>query len=136
MKKWIRFLLENAAIRYLFFGGLAFLVNMGSFALFTELLRWGVELSNTLSVLAALLFAYFTNSRFVFCSRPNSFRERLGEFGRFVGMRAVTLLLEVAGVPLLVTGFSWNAMAVKTVMQVVIILLNYLFSKLIVFKSR
>ena len=135
MRIMIRKFLDSDIFRYLFFGGLTVLVNLGCFYLFTEPLGWSLEVSNILSVILALLFAYFTNSRFVFHPKHDSFQARLREFWRFVNVRMLTLLLEVLGVPLLISVFMVDDMVAKAVIQVIVIVLNYVFSKLIVFKN-
>ena len=109
MKKIIKKItaLENngEAIRYIIIGVCTTLVNFVLFTLFNYLFALlGIEkevsvtVSNLLSVILSILFAYITNKRFVFCSHCDSRRELFFEFVKFVGARGITMLIEVGGV--------------------------------------
>lgn len=129
-------LIHNSVIRYIFFGGLTTLVNFVCFYLLTDVLHWELNLSNVISVALSILFAYFVNSRFVFCSEARAFRERLGEFGKFVGGRLFTMVLEVGGVWLMADVLKMNAMLAKLITQGIVLVTNYVISKVIVFTKK
>lgn len=95
----------------------------------------GIELqiANIISWSLAVLFAYFTNRTFVFKSKTNN---KLKEAFSFVLSRVLTLLIDMAIMFLLVTCLKQNDKIAKLVVQVVVTILNYLFSKLFVFKKR
>lgn len=130
---WLRTQWENQAIRYLFFGGLTVLVNLLCFRLLTGPAGFSVDAGNGLSILVALLFAYGTNTRFVFRSKCRGLPERCREFLRFLSARLFTMALEFVGVHLLVELLGWNELLSKTGMQGIVIVLNYLFSKRLVY---
>lgn len=127
---------NNRILRYIFYGGLATLVNLGTFYLLRYAFHVNMNVANVISVVAAILFAYFTNSRAVFRSRASNFRERFPEFVKFVGMRLFTMIIEVGGLPLLVNYVHMREFLAKFLIQFIVIALNYIFSKLIVFRRR
>ena len=120
---------------YLFFGVLTTAVSIGSYWLFC---RTGIDplISNVFSWILAVLFAYITNSIWVFDARPATFRERLVQMAGFFGGRVATLLMEEA---VLLVGIKWlggNDMAVKIIAQVLVLVGNYIISKCLVFRKK
>ena len=134
MKKLLSWLFYNDIIRYLFFGGLTVLVNLASYVFFTELLHWSILFSNVLSIVIALLFAYITNTLFVFKNKAQSLRHGIAVFLKFISSRLFTMLLEIAGVALLVNIFFLDDLLAKTVLQGVVIITNYVLSKFFVYR--
>lgn len=120
--------------RYLFFGGLTVGVSTAAFALLARA-GLGLDGANALSIALALLFAYVTNTRFVFRSKTSGGRERLGEFLRFLSARLFTMGVEFFGVHFLAEVLLWNGFFSKLATQAVVIVLNYVLSKIIVYKS-
>lgn len=89
---------------------------------------------------AAVAFAYITNRMFVFTERAHGFRGVLSECGKFLGARLLTGVIEILGVPLLII-FGLKAQVfgldvAKLIVSIVVIILNYVFSKLFVFRGR
>ena len=80
-------------------------------------------------VFLAVLFAYWTNCKFVF---QVPFTKK--SFFEFVGMRIGTILIDNGGM-LLMTWLNWNDIFAKVVVNIIIIGLNYLFSKLFIFRK-
>ena len=150
-------------LSYLIFGVLTTLLNIVLYALFNKLFgytaanSWGNVLDNILCI----LFAYATNRAFVFRSRTRG-REMAKEFGAFVTCRLGTLVLDAVimmvggnllaasgaalierlfgGIAVFVTSRInaqelWG-LAVKVFSNVVVVVLNYVFSKLIIFKKK
>ena len=133
VKKMFFMCYNNHVLRYVFYGGLATLVNLAVYALTRQVLRVPVLPANVISVTSAILFAYFTNSRFVFHSKACGFREHFSEFIRFVTARLVTMAIEVFGVTWMAEGLKVNDMAAKIVIQFVVLALNYVFSRFLIF---
>lgn len=117
---------------YLFFGALTTAVSWGSFYLLYYPLAIGELIANPLSWVAAVLFAFFTNRTWVFSSRGPLLRELL----LFFAARLVTLALEQGIIFLFVTTLAYEAMAVKILGSIAVLLLNYVFSRLFVFKKK
>ena len=135
MKNLIKSLYNNHIIRYVFFGGCTTLVNLVSFYL---LRKAGVELNtaNFISIVVAILFAYVVNSRFVFQDHPKDLKGHLAAFLRFIGARVLTMIIEIGGVWLLVGQLGMQDMVGKTATQVLVLILNYVFSRFFVFRSH
>lgn len=85
--------------------------------------------ANTLAFFIAVLFAYWTNSTFVFHA-AHSWKN----FSEFIGMRIGTLIIDDGGMWLLLQN-GVNDLAAKIVVNAVIIVINYLASKLLIFKK-
>lgn len=121
---------------YLLFGGLTTLLSILSFWLFTSGLGLSVLSANVLSWILAVLFAYVTNATWVFEARPRGLGERLRQLLSFYAGRLATLGVEELILWLFVTVLGWNAMAVKIAAQLLVIVLNYVISKLLVFRKK
>ena len=125
-------------IRYIIIGGLTTLVSLGVYYLlvYTILnpdIPFELQLTNIISWIVSVTFAYFTNRSFVFKSRDKSnFKEVL----EFYLSRVSTLVLEMILMYLLVTVLHFNDKIIKIIAQVIVILANYILSKFIVFKKR
>lgn len=128
MRKLIREFFSPETLRYLVFGLLTVAVNIASYRLLSFAL--GTLLANTAAFFIAVLFAYFTNSRFVF--RTLATRK---SFVEFMAMRIGTLAIDDGGM-ILLTRWGWNDMTAKIVVNIVIIGINYLLSKLLIFRKK
>ena len=128
-------LYENNILRYVFFGGCTTLVNLASFYILRKA-GAGLNTANIISIILAILFAYVVNSRFVFEDHPVDLKGHLAAFFRFIGARALTMIIEVGGVWLLVGQMGMQDMIGKTATQVLVLILNYVFSRFFVFKNR
>lgn len=129
-------------VRYLVMGVLTTLVSWGSYALFAKACGWSITLSNILSWILAVAFAYLTNKVWVFhsCSWKIGFVIR--EAALFVSARLLTGVIEMAGVPLLVKLgmdrkiLGVKGMAAKVAVSVLVVILNYVLSKLLIFRKK
>lgn len=129
-------------INYLFFGVLATIVSLGTkyLLLFTVLDAVNaihLQISVILSWIAAVLFAYFTNRKYVFESKSIN---KLKEFINFIISRIFTLLLEMFIMWFFVTFLGLNSdlyVIIFTLFsQACVVIGNYIFSKLFVFKKK
>ena len=114
-------------IAYLICGILTVIVNILAYKLLK--LVMGDIAANTLAFFIAVLFAYWTNSTFVFKS-GHTWRN----FSQFMAMRIGTLVIDDGGMWLLLL-FSVNDILAKCIVNAVIIVINYLASKLVIFKK-
>ena len=124
-------------INYLIFGVLTTIVSLIVYYLsvFTFLdpnNAIQLQIANIVSWLAGVAFAYFTNRKFVFESKEQN---KLKEAGKFVTARLITLIMDMVIMYLGVTVLHFNDKIIKLISQVVIIVSNYIFSKLFVFKK-
>lgn len=118
---------------YLVVGGLTTLVSYGTYALFFSLCGLNATWSETLSWACAVLFAYPTNKFLVF---ENHSKNILKEFSSFVLSRVATGVFGVAFMWLFVDVLVFNGYLMKAISSVVILVLNYVFSKLITFRKK
>lgn len=139
-------------INYLFFGFLAFLVNMAAYGVAAWVLGANEDNSWVLAAdedkvalvlvatafawIVSVLFAYWTNRTFVFKSKVTDKAGGCKEFTTFVGARIVTGVMELVIMYVMVDLAGINDMISKFVCNVVVIISNYIFSKLWVFKKK
>ena len=131
---------RNDVLRYIFFGVCTTLVNQICFygLRFTVLSQESQRTAaNFIAVALAIVFAYFVNSMFVFESKARGFVAKCREFAMFAGARVSTLIIEVGGVWILVDKLKMNEFLIKTILiQIIVLVLNYVFSKFIVFTKK
>ncbi len=122
-------------LSYLFFGGLTTLVN---FLVYTPLysLTQSATVSNIIAWAVAVAFAYLTNKPFVFKSHDWSAKTVLPELGKFVGCRVGSGVLETGILALTVDMLHWNSLIMKLIVSVLVVILNYIGSKLLVFRKK
>lgn len=129
-------------IIYIIFGGLTTVVNWVVYTLLVHFTPLGITVSNAIAWVAAVIFAFVTNKLWVFESRSFAPGVLAKEFVSFTASRALTGVLEIFGVPFLVkiglsrTIFGIEGAWSKLIVSVTVVILNYIFSKLIVFKNK
>lgn len=121
---------------YLFFGGLATVVNFVIYFFARDAFNLNLFNSNSISWLAAVLFAFVTNKLWVFKSESENFFELIIEFGKFIFYRIVSYGLDMGMMFLFVDSLEIADFWAKLITQVVVVIANYLFSKLFIFKSK
>lgn len=94
-----------------------------------------IQFSNVISWICAVLFAYYTNKRFVFKSQKNG-KEKFVEMLKFFESRVLTLLVDMGMMYVMVSMYDINDAIAKLVVQVVITILNYVLSKILVFRKK
>lgn len=122
-------------VSYLFFGVLTTIVNYLVYLPLYNLLGISAAVSNIIAWVAAVALAYVTNKPFVFKSHDWSMKTVLPELGKFVGCRAASGGLETALVFLTVDVCGWDGNLWKLIISVVVVILNYVSSKLLVFRK-
>lgn len=132
----IKKLYANRVIRYVFFGGLTTMVNLVVFYFLRLVVHMNREVANVISIICAILFAYVVNSRCVFQSKAARLLEHLKEFFKFIGARLSTMVVEVGGVWFMAEILHINDLVGKVIVQFVVLVLNYVFSKFLVFTKK
>ena len=94
-----------------------------------------VVIANTASFILSVTFAFFTNKFFVFKSKSQNSRHIRKEAFKFFFARFLTFGLSLFGMVILVDSFTFDHDVAKIIVSIVVIILNYVFSKLIVFKA-
>ena len=118
---------------YIFFGALTTFVSLMTFWVFSYILKFGIIVSNTLSWVCAVLFAYITNRKWVFASEATTILAIIKEIGAFFGGRFLTYVMEDVILFGFVVLLKMNKMGVKVVATVIVMILNYIISKWFVF---
>jgi Predicted membrane protein len=122
-------------IIYLICGGLTTGVDFGIYWLLTRFGAMSEVPAQAVSVAAAIVFAYVVNKRWVFRDMRKKFAEIATQFASFASMRLLSGAFQTLCIWLFVEQLGLYDMAVKLVVAVVVVLLNYMFSKLIIFKK-
>ena len=143
MKKlWELYKKHREVVSYLFWGGAAFVLSIALFWVFTSEslpLQWGEVFSNNVDWVICVIFCFFTNKLFVFRSKAGSVKGFFKEFIEFVIARLFTLLLEDLIIWLLCKKCGWTTdvlqIAAKLIGQFVVIVTNYILSKLWIFRK-
>lgn len=137
MKKVISLLKKyEEVISYLFFGGLTTLVNYIVYLPCYNIFQWSGTLSNAVAWVVAVAFAFVTNKPFVFKSHDWSAKTLFPELTKFVSCRIGSGLLETAIIFVLVDCLNWNGNIIKLLTSVLVVILNYVASKLLVFRNK
>ena len=117
------------SILYGVFGVLTVIVNIISFKLLL-ILNIPLLYSNTIAFFIAVVFAYYTNTKFVF---NDNFTKK--NFISFMSMRISTLFIDNIGLYYLVS-ISVDELIAKSIINIIIILINYICSKFIIYKKK
>ncbi len=120
---------------YLFFGLLTTLVNIFSFYLFDKI-NFDVYVANLLAWVLSVLFAFITNKIFVFESKSLKKKVFFKEMMSFFFFRIVSLGIDMLGMFICFDIFGIRKMISKIIVNVIVIVTNYIFSKLFVFKNK
>lgn len=132
---------HQEGMRYLVFGALTTIVNIVSYAILSKLIFQGLEetlkvnISEILSFIISIIFAYITNKLYVFNSKTKGFVNIAKEITSFVGCRILTEFISI-GMMNLAVKFSINDVFMKVVANIVVIVLNFVFSKILIFRKK
>lgn len=143
IKGLIKKYINKETILYVVFGLLTTCVNFAVFHLCNRLLGDDVFLkdknylfTNVVAWVAAVLFAFFVNKMFVFESKSWQIKTVFSEFVKFIAARIVSLGIDEAGMFLLVSLLGVKEMISKLTVQIFVVVINYFFSKFIIFKKE
>ena len=126
----------KSQILYLFFGGCTTLVNVVVYGLCAHAANLSTTLSIVIAWAASVLFAYLTNRTWVFESQARTAGEILREMGSFFLGRTATGVLDWAIMFVCVDRLGLPDMPIKLLSNVVVIVLNYVLSKLFIFAKK
>ena len=121
-------------INYLIFGGLTTLVNLIVYFLLTNMgINYGV--ANTVAWVLSVLFAYITNKYFVFKVTGIGAKQLIKEMSTFFSARLFSFVMDMLVLYLCLSVLKWSPILSKLISQVLVVLLNYVLSKIFVFKE-
>ena len=133
---WIRSIITKHwdILLYVFFGVLTTAVNYVVYFLLLNTLNMSGAFSSLISWIVAVVFAFFTNKPFVFKSSDWSLPVVGEEFVRFIGCRAGSGLIDIGIIFVTVDVLGWDGNILKILTSILVVILNFFFSKKIVFK--
>lgn len=134
-KNLIKKFCTKEVIFYAIFGILTTVVNIVSFYIFTHFVHLEENISNAISIVLAVLFAYFTNRKLVFNSTASNIKEKTLEFGKFILGRAFTMIVELVGFFLMFNVMHIQELISKILISIIVIILNFFISKFFAFKN-
>ncbi|MDH5104676.1 GtrA family protein [Lentilactobacillus diolivorans] len=123
-------------ISYLFWGVITTLVNLGVFAGLHWFTNWNYMINNAIAWFISVLVAYLSNKTYVFHSKTVSVLDYLKEMASFFGGRLLVLGLEMVILYVGITLLSGNELIVKIIDNVIVVIVNYFWSKWAVFRNH
>ena len=120
---------------YLFFGVLTTLVNIITYYLFKQYLNINYQSANIIAWIISVTFAFITNKIFVFIS-INNFKKTIKEMFSFYGFRLLSLGFDITIMFVAISVLNINDLVSKVISNIVVIIINYLFSKIFIFKKK
>lgn len=133
---WGMYKKYEEGINYLIFGFLAFVLNYVLYWAFESLLHVHYMVATAISWALTVVFAYWTNRSFVFKSKNTQPQTVWKEFISFIGARVATEVLELVLMFVMVDCLHGNEYVAKLIGQTLVILANYVLSKLWIFKEK
>ncbi len=132
--KW--YIAHSEGMRYLVMGALATVVNIAAFDIAYYLCKIDTGISNGIAWVVAAVFAYFTNKWCVFNTKAKDKKDLAREVTSFFGARLVTFAFDEAIMIITVDKWGWHAGLMKVIANIIVIILNFVFSKLFIFKQE
>lgn len=128
-------LVNPETISYVIFGVLTTVINIAVCGICYDKLHWNVVIANSFAWLIAVIFAFITNKLFVFKSKSFEAAIFWRELITFLLARLLSLGVDDLGMWLLVDVLFSNVYVAKVIMNVIVVIINYVLSKLIIFKK-
>lgn len=125
----------NEIINYVIFGVLTTLASLVTYYLCSKVFHIYYLVSNVISFIISVLFAYVTNKIYVFKSDAKGSKV-LKELFSFVSSRILSFIIENVILVILVSVIKLDDMISKTIVQIIVIILNYILSKLVFLRSK
>lgn len=121
---------------YLVFGVGTTVVNIVSYALFARIFGFDTIVSNILAWILAVAFAYITNKLWVFESKCTEIKEIMNELIKFISCRLLTGIIDLLIMFVFVDLLLFNDIIIKCISNIIVIILNYVASKIFIFKKK
>ena len=131
----IKKLINKKTILYVIFGVLTTIVNLIAYYLFSNMININYLISNAIAWIISVVFAYITNKFFVFNSSYINKDVIIEEFIKFMNCRLISGLSEVVLLFLFVDLLLMNDIVAKLIIGVLVALINFIFSKVFIFKG-
>lgn len=124
---------QKELYRYFAIGLSTTLINIGCYALLINL-RIDYKIANLTAIILCKVYGYFANKIFVFRSRCDSLKAIFLECLRYIVARGFTAIVDYVGMIVVIEMLGWNKMVSKYILQLIVIILNYIFGKYMVFR--
>ena len=123
-------------INYIFYGTLAFFVNVITYYLSARMIKIDEVISSGIAWFTAVLFSYLTNKLFVFESKKETFKELFKEMISFFLARVISgICCDVGTFAIMVKVLKINDLISKIITQIMVVIMNYILTKFVVFKN-
>lgn len=132
-KKIISKFFTREIITYVIAGVLTTIVNFVCSYIMFNLCHIDENITTVVSWVVAVIFAYFINNYWVFLDNTKNVKKESVKFVKFVVARLFTLVVEEAGIYLFITRLGFRFWFVKLPLTVIVMILNYIFSKMMIF---
>ena len=133
---------HKEGMRYLIFGAISTVVNILTYAIFASLIlkdlpveELRVNISELVAFVVSIIFAYITNKIYVFETKTENWKDLIREITSFTSCRILTEFVSILLMNMAIW-FSINDIFMKVFSNIVVIILNFIFSKLIIFKKK
>lgn len=120
---------------YLFFGGISFFLNIGIYIAIDKKFRINELANNVICWVICVWFQFFTNRIWVFEDHVKTTKALVKQVVAFWSGRVITLLVEETILVMFIVWMGFDSVFVKFGAQIIVILLNYIISKWVVFKK-
>jgi Predicted membrane protein len=131
----IKKIINRETIMYLIFGVATTLVDAVTFFVFNNILRTGYIISTVIAWVFAVLFAYITNRIWVFKSEQSNFSAVMKEVVVFFIARIISLIFTIVWMICTVQLLHLDELLAKLLANIFVVIMNYMFSKLFIFKE-
>lgn len=136
IKKLWEKIFTKEIILYLVFGVLTTIINIAVYQLFYQALAVPNLIANVIAWVVAVIFAYVTNNRFVFEDSFTDWERERKKIAMFLGARLFSLAVDELGMWLLVDRWEFDSMWSKIGMNVIVVIINFIFSKFCIFVKK
>lgn len=126
---------HKAFLMYAIFGILTTIINLAVYYILYNVFAWSNLASTALAWLVAVFFAFATNKKWVFESKSMEAKVLFYELTTFFACRVATGILDMVVMYLAVDIMAWNEMIWKLLSNIIVIILNFVASKLVIFKK-
>ena len=120
-------------IKYIIMGILTTIINIISFYFFDKIFSY--QIANTIAFILSIIFAYITNKIYVFQSENYKLRELIREVSMFFLSRGLVYILDILLMIFLIEILNTNKLFSKITTNIVVVVINYIISKYIIFKE-
>lgn len=127
---------HQEGMRYLIFGALSTVVNIIIFTICTSFMKCSTTIGNVIAWIIAVIFAYITNKIWVFKSETKGIKGLIKEICSFTGARVATLVMETVFLVIFIDKLHFNTFLMKIISNILVILLNFILSKVWIFKKN